>query len=117
VKTVEYSSKTVNRFEVLAEMDEFIKYESPFRTYHEKEVSPGYGHFWNPTGGDKKKGEWEISQLPFVQGEILKIERLDLNSENNDPRKVPVFITYYYHVIKDGVKWRFSTVYGHPHKE
>jgi hypothetical protein len=101
----------------MAENGEFIKYESPFRTYHEKEVSPGYGHRWNPIGGEKKKGDWEVSRLPFAQGEILKVETLDLNTENNDPRKVPAIITYYYHVNVDGVKWRFSTVYGHPHKE
>lgn len=106
---IDFFNKFVNRQDRLAEAGEEIKFSSPFRTYDRKEISPAYGQVLN------SKGEWNVVSLPFAQGSILKVIKLDLNSEHNDPRRTPVYIQYFYHVMFENREYRFSSVYGHCH--
>lgn len=108
MKRMTISNKYVDRDDFLAEATEFIKYESPFRIGGGQEISPGYGQ-------KLVDGKWEPAKLPFEQGEILLIDKLDLCQEANDPRRTPTIITYFYHVKKNDIEYRFSSVYGHPY--
>lgn len=105
MKRITFSNKYVDRDDFLADDGETIKYESPFRIGGGSEISPGYGQ-------KLVNGKWEPAPLPFEQGEILVVDKLDLNSDANDPRRTPTIITYFYHVKRNNEEYRFSSVYG-----